>query len=71
MYDASWSKDNRSQEDGGTLRLRVWRVTGTFFQKTISAGQIISALLIRLRISFTKQFLIGLGVAVPGKLRLG
>jgi hypothetical protein len=26
----------------------VWRVTGTFFQKTISAGQIISALLIRL-----------------------
>jgi hypothetical protein len=41
------------------MLLFLWRVTGTFFQKTISAGQIISALLIRLRISSTKQFLIG------------
>jgi hypothetical protein len=46
----------------------VWRVTGTFFQKTISAGQIISALLIRLQTSFTKQFLISLRVNGPGKL---
>jgi hypothetical protein len=44
----------------------LWRVTGTFFQKTISAGQIIYALLIRLRITFTKQFLIGLGVGGLG-----
>jgi hypothetical protein len=49
----------------------LWRVTGTFFQKTISAGQIISALLIRLRISFTKQLLINLRVNGPGKLRAG
>jgi hypothetical protein len=46
--------------------LQLWRVTGTFFQKTISAGQIISALLIRLQITFTKQFLIGPGVGGPG-----
>jgi hypothetical protein len=44
----------------------LWRVTGTFFQKTISAGQIIPALLIRLQISSTKQFLIGPGVGGSG-----
>jgi hypothetical protein len=44
----------------------LWRVTGTFFQKTISAGQIIPALLMRLQISSTKQFLIGLGVGGSG-----
>jgi hypothetical protein len=38
------------------IGILLWRVTGTFFQKTITAGQIISALLIRLPISFTEQF---------------
>jgi hypothetical protein len=35
------------------------------FAKKISAGQIIAALLIRLQISSTKQFLIGLRVGGP------
>ena len=44
----------------------LWRVTGTFFQKTFSAGQIAYALLIRLQINSTKQFLISPGVSGPG-----
>ena len=49
----------------------VWRVIGTFFQKTFSAGQITFTLIIRRRLDSVRQFLWVQELAAADKRRAG